>query len=193
VVLALCAVLAGSRVLADDDVHDPQLADIFERFNHKRHEGVLEDRGVNCSACHQVGARGDPRVATSVLESWLLPPPPGACHYCHNPPDGEQPTGTGACILCHETIQPPESHGAGWVDLHGAEARLQTWSCNNCHRRSFCIDCHERKEAARYREHDRAWLSVHGIAARTDPTECDTCHLQSDCVSCHSTTDGRLH
>lgn len=171
---------------------DPELAAIFERFNHKRHEGILADRKIGCSACHQIGATGDKRVSTKRLESFTLSPPRMACHYCHNPETGEEPAGTGRCITCHESVSPPESHGAGWVDLHGTEARLQTWSCDNCHRRSFCIDCHERKEDARMRVHDLTWISVHGIAARTDPTSCTTCHLQVDCVSCHTTNDGRL-
>jgi len=171
---------------------DAELAKIFARFNHKRHQGVLAARGVGCSSCHQIGTTGDPRIAMSKVESVVLPPPAKACHFCHNPPTGEQPIGTGRCITCHDKVMPPDSHGAGWIDLHGTEARLQTWSCDNCHRRSFCIDCHERKEAVRYRVHDGAWLTIHPIAARTDPSQCGTCHLQAECESCHTSSDGRL-
>jgi len=54
------------------------------------------------------------------------------------------------------------------------------------------VECHEKKEATRFRVHDRSWLSIHSVAARTDPTTCGTCHLQADCVACHATADGRL-
>ena len=121
----------------------------------------------------------------------MLTPPAGACHYCHNPSDGREPTAPSHCTLCHDTVAPPVSHGAGWVAAHGAEARISTSSCDNCHKSSFCIDCHERKEGIQYKVHDATWLSVHGIAVQADPTSCGTCHLKADCVSCHATADGR--
>lgn len=172
-------------------VSEADRQEIFDRFSHRRHEDILEQRGVACIACHQVGTTGDSRVSIAALEPIARPPPGKACHFCHNPESGE-PTGTARCILCHDRVEPPESHGAGWIGLHGTEARLQTWSCDSCHRKSFCVDCHERKEDATFQVHDRAWLSVHGIAARTDPAACGICHLQVDCVTCHTTTDGRL-
>lgn len=173
-------------------VDNAELESIFALFNHRRHEGVLEARQLGCPACHSIGSTGDPRLSMRRIEAWAMPPPPQACHYCHNPASGEPPAGTGRCIVCHDDVEPPESHGAGWIDVHGVEARLQTWSCENCHRDAFCIDCHERRESARYLAHDREWLTLHGIAAWTDPSACGTCHLQADCVACHRRTDGRL-
>ncbi len=200
--VALAVLLAQGRALGQQPATDPsedpapsthdRAARIFDKFNHKRHEGILGERGIGCPSCHQVGSKGDARISSDTLSSWLSPPPPKACHFCHNPSDGSEPVGAGRCVMCHETIEPPTSHGAGWVQVHGTEARLETWSCDNCHRRSFCVDCHERKEAARYKVHDRAWLTVHGVAVQADPAACSTCHLQADCQSCHQSIDGRL-
>jgi len=165
---------------------------IFDRFDHRVHAKILEKEHLGCTACHQVGGTGDPRLSAAKLDAAYLPPPEQACHYCHNPGAGERKIGPGRCALCHDHVEPPASHGADWVHRHGDEMLVGALQCETCHRPTFCIDCHNRKEPIFFQVHDRSWITVHGIAARTDPTTCGTCHLQSDCESCHATGAGRL-
>jgi hypothetical protein len=189
----LVLTVLGVAVTAAADAPGGQtLADIFARFDHTRHAKPLEKAGLGCTACHQVGNRGDPRIPSWRLDEAFLLPPSGACHFCHNPPAGEAEVGPGRCALCHDTVLPPSSHGAGWREMHGDEVLVGALECEDCHRRAFCIDCHSRRQRLDYRVHDRTWIAVHGIAARADPTDCGTCHLQSDCVQCHTTAEGRL-
>ena len=95
------------------------------------------------------------------------------------------------CEICHDSTPLPLTHTVAWNVMHGADARLARGECRGCHRSRECVDCHQRKETARYRVHDPSWELVHGIDARVDPTACGTCHLQADCISCHRDDHGR--
>lgn len=165
---------------------------IFEHFDHDMHDQVFEREGLGCTACHQVGSLTIEGAPSRTMDEAFLPPPGQACHYCHNPPEGEREIGPGRCALCHSVVEPPAAHGAGWIDLHGRETRVGALECNDCHRQTFCIDCHNRREALTWQVHDRTWISLHGIAARTDPGSCGTCHVQAECTGCHSRPGGRL-
>ena len=188
--LALFLGLGGATALARND--GAALSDLFDKFDHQRHTKALKREGLACPACHQVGGHVDGQLTDEALDQVFLTPPPGACHYCHNPPADLRPSGPSRCETCHETVEPPTGHGAGWIELHGADARLGAQTCRDCHRSEYCVECHQRKESVTFQVHDRAWLSVHGIAARTEPASCGSCHLQADCVACHSTADGRF-
>ncbi|NOY27574.1 MAG: hypothetical protein GXP62_17050, partial [Oligoflexia bacterium] len=165
---------------------------IFDRFQHRRHDKVFQEQDFSCIACHQVGGVADDRIGAKKLDQAYLAPPRMACHFCHNPSDGREPVGPGRCVTCHEDVDPPTSHGAGWLSQHGDEARMGVINCDNCHRSAACIECHDRREPIRFAVHDDAWLSIHAIAARANPVECSTCHQQNFCVACHSTANGRV-
>jgi hypothetical protein len=163
-------------------------------FDHDLHKAANEKAGLTCTACHTLGAGGTGptgMAATMTVEREAL------CHGCHVkgatlPVDGAKVVkGTRSCEACHVTTPVPISHGAGWQQGHGPDARVDARGCRDCHQRRDCVDCHERKESARFRVHDRSWEYVHGIAVRTDPAACDACHLQADCVACHATDRGR--
>jgi hypothetical protein len=163
-------------------------------FDHDLHKLANEQAGLGCSSCHSLGPGGSGpmgMVETMSHDKGAL------CHGCHVkgarlPVEGARLVkGPRACEACHTTTPQPASHGAGWTLGHGADARLDAAGCRGCHRQRDCVDCHERKEGARFRVHDRSWEYVHGIAARTDPASCDGCHLQADCVACHSTGRGK--
>ena len=77
-----------------------------------------------------------------------------------------------------------------WATWHGREALADGQSCHMCHQRSFCVDCHDRRDDTRFKVHDAGWLSLHGVAVRADPGGCDGCHVQAECTSCHSSTTG---
>jgi hypothetical protein len=168
------------------DVSAEELQSIYHRFEHARHARALAREDLGCTACHVVGGVIPPKASYEKADKAYLTPPEGACHYCHNPPGGGRSHGPRNCYLCHDAEMRPASHGAAWLSEHGVEARLEGDACYDCHRRSFCVDCHARKDTSRYRVHNRNWLSIHGIAAETDPAGCGTCHLQAECLACHS-------
>ena len=163
-------------------------------FDHDLHEAANTKAGLDCMACHALGPGGTGPTgmkATLSLERELL------CHACHQkggtlPLEGaEVVRGVRRCGACHAVLPQPSSHGAGWKAGHGVDARMDAGSCRDCHAQRDCIDCHQRKESARFRVHDRGWERLHGIDARVDPASCDGCHLQADCVSCHAIDRGR--
>jgi hypothetical protein len=185
--LALAVLAALAADSGNLDLDAAEVDAIYARFDHAEHTKAFGKASLPCSGCHQVGATGDARLSGEALDHVLLRPPESSCHFCHNPPGGVPFKGAPQrCDTCHETVPAPPSHGAGWIAAHGVEARLAPTTCESCHRRDSCIDCHERQTPVDFRVHDRTWLTVHGIAARTDPTECATCHLQADCVTCHA-------
>ncbi|MCP4805718.1 MAG: hypothetical protein GY913_35910 [Proteobacteria bacterium] len=157
----------------------------LKRFEHTAHQRALDRADVPCTSCHQVGAP----VPAESTEDELLFPSAETCHSCHT---GDASKGLrrapGTCATCHESVSPPPTHGAGWVALHGADARAGITDCSTCHEAGVCVDCHDRNSSLTYEVHDRSWLSVHGIAAFAQPAECSTCHTQSSCLACHEAT-----
>ena len=171
--------LLALTLLAADSPTQREL--IFAQFDHGTHERALEKADLPCSACHQVGGVGPKEQQDDIF----LQPPDMACHQCHQA-KGKAPR---RCETCHETVSPPTDHGAGWLQAHGAEARMGLTRCEDYHGDAWCVSCHEGGTPFSYQVHDRSWLSVHGIAARTNPAECSTCHVQQTCVGCHSTEE----
>lgn len=154
----------------------------LERFEHGQHQAALEAAELSCQGCHALGHPPEPGQDADAIS---LMPGFEVCHGCHQ---GEQrrrraPT---RCSTCHETTPAPTDHGAGWLDHHGTEARLGVQACEDCHRDSACVACHEDRESIGFQVHDRSWLAVHGVAARVQPGECATCHTQAGCLSCHA-------
>ena len=188
--LPLALILSSGVLAAEPEEPDREAVDaIFELFDHSRHLRAFRRADLGCPACHQVGATSDPRIGRDALDAVLLRAPAAACHYCHNPSEESPVAAPSRCTTCHVEAPTPASHGMGWRDLHGSEARLGTLDCRDCHRRDFCIECHERRNPTEFRVHDYTWITVHGIAARTNPMECTTCHLQVDCIACHATQE----
>jgi len=193
VLLVLVAVVAAP-VLAGDST--PERNPIFQKFDHTFHRHALKRADRTCVSCHHVGTPLTPEGAGDAGPDASLFPPESICHECHAPGEGGLGEGDGVlaaphrCNTCHDTVEKPDSHAIGWLDLHGGFAREGTTTCMNCHNRATCADCHDRRQTAGQKVHDRSWLTVHGIAVRSDPAACDSCHVQSECTSCHASTSG---
>ncbi|MBI2975217.1 MAG: hypothetical protein HYY43_06480 [Deltaproteobacteria bacterium] len=80
----------------------------------------------------------------------------------------------------------PDSHRAGWATGHQQAAKTDAASCNGCHKKFFCIDCHQRRDTVTERVHKRNFKFYHSIEARTNPKKCDTCHKITFCTDCHA-------
>jgi len=190
----LC-VLVGYPVVRAEPVQDaaketPEWEMIFKRFDHGDHKRPIQKGDASCEGCHGEGV-----LSAAITD--IRPPPPETCHTCHNPSDAQsglfaRPKAPSACTTCHETVLRPNTHHVDWLQTHGTEARLSTQNCESCHRGSFCVDCHERKNNMQFEVHDRTWISVHGIEAKVDPASCSACHQQTSCLGCHESTNGLL-
>lgn len=112
------------------------------------------------------------------------------CTACHVPPAPDviesfptramaQAPGTGT------ERQMPLSHASRWFDRnHAALATTQPESCNACHTRTFCSDCHDSPTTPGY--HPRNFALQHSAAAYSQRLECSTCHeVRTFCRSCH--------
>jgi hypothetical protein len=179
------ALLLGLSVALGSALAGDHLASIWARFDHAEHDAVFRRHQVGCVTCHPVGAAsGD------------LSPARGVCHTCHAPGQGGLGEGDGLraatdrCAACHTVVDPPASHGPGWLALHGPDARAEARSCTTCHTRSSCVDCHDRRQNGAFAVHDPSWIRTHGIAVRAAPASCDTCHTQNECLACHDTPSG---
>lgn len=163
--------------------------DNYIRFSHQAHTG----REAHCEACHQ-GAAHWPSLAGTPQ------PKPGhdICVSCHKKDlDG------GDCRMCHDRLDTyPERptavipHKPGFFARHRVEALASEDTCAQCHRQSFCTDCHGGNMTVRPslrtpervdREfmHSGDWLSRHGMEVRVVDTGCLKCHNTSFCSSCH--------
>lgn len=197
VLLLLVSALAVPALAVPALAGGGERAEIFARFEHGEHDRALRRAGMKCVSCHQVGATGEEEGWTQArLAEAFMMPANSTCHDCHAPGEGKLGTGKGMgaatreCAVCHAAVKPPETHAAGWLAMHGADAAVSAATCRDCHTRSSCADCHDRRENAGSGVHDRSWLTVHGIAARAAPAQCDSCHVQAECTSCHSSPAG---
>ncbi len=98
----------------------------------------------------------------------------------------------------------PSSHTAEFRERHGAEATARQTTCETCHVRAMCLDCHRpdvagRSEggqqpgeatqsgsARRSGYHPRAFLTRHPSSAYAREANCSDCHNPAQfCQSCH--------
>jgi hypothetical protein len=98
----------------------------------------------------------------------------------------------------------PASHTRDFAERHGAEASARQATCETCHVRAMCLDCHrpdgasqsgdalqsgnERQSEVERRSgfHPRAFLSRHPSSAYAREANCSDCHNPAQfCQSCH--------
>ena len=124
---------------------------------------------------------------------------PARCAFCHT----QQ-----SCIACHRTrptivLALPDSgpgraigarierkkpgyHTVGWADQHGPRASSSPGTCNACHARVECLDCHRPNPGGSGNYHPAGFLTRHPSAAYNRQTDCATCHNQAAfCTTCH--------
>ena len=81
----------------------------------------------------------------------------------------------------------PASHGRDFSDIHGPVADARPQSCEGCHVRPQCLDCHRPNPAdPTPGYHAAGFLSRHPAAAYTRETSCSDCHNTGQfCAECH--------
>jgi hypothetical protein len=81
----------------------------------------------------------------------------------------------------------PASHGQDFSEIHGPVANALPQSCEGCHVRPQCLDCHRPSAAeATPGYHPAGFLSRHPAAAYSRETSCSDCHNSGQfCADCH--------
>ncbi len=151
--------------------------------------------GIDCARCHgDLHAEGVGRATRAQLPSMSL------CLECH---DGRQ--ASKKCITCHLAgpggivrtefpegkLQPSGALRGAEHDLsfrrdHRAVAKDDPSYCAKCHRKDFCIECHN-GVIKPMDFHGNDYTSLHAIDARRNRPDCSACHrLQTFCVGCHA-------
>jgi hypothetical protein len=124
---------------------------------------------------------------------------PASCSFCHTQE---------SCIACHRTPPRivmqlpasgpgrgvgaqikrarPASHTPDWADRHGPVASTAPGSCNACHARAECLECHRPNPGAAGNYHPAGFLSRHPAAAYNQQVDCAGCHnVGAFCATCH--------
>ena len=162
--------------LALDDRSPAILASLPEPPSHRtpgwlRNHGRDAQRGgANCATCH-------------TRES---------CATCHV---NQQPRaiaalparGPGRAQGVHLTRTRPRSHTFEFRERHGPEASARPRTCETCHVRSMCLECHRPAATgpqAGY--HPANFVTRHPSAAYSRQANCSDCHNAAQfCQSCH--------
>jgi len=88
----------------------------------------------------------------------------------------------------------PESHdNKGWAETHGPEANAKPASCEACHARTDCLDCHRPSPDGGAGYHPAGFLTRHPVSAYNRDATCSDCHNPAQfCQSCHQQAGFRV-
>lgn len=182
IALTLAALLPWLPAGGEDDPGEAPTVMEPLPFEHRAHKTAFKRAGLVCGDCHPVGLRAESGKVAD------LPTPRSICHGCHRAEvEGAPHAAASRCGACHpdrEELKPP-THGIGWHEDHGPEARSLRAGCDDCHDRGQCVDCHDARGAATETPHPPGFRSFHGLEARLDGATCVTCHAAETCVRCH--------
>ncbi len=107
--------------------------------------------------------------------------------------------GMPVCSDCHDDWRANLDHRQDYIKRHGFYAAQQARTCELCHARSFCADCHANKEelkpSDKYKDapqrtmpHRGDYINQHKIDGKLDPASCFPCHGRQNnerCKECH--------
>ena len=125
-----------------------------------RHGGSARRDVASCASCHtrqscMVCHRSRPEIVLAL-------------------PDSGSGRGIGARI----TLKEPGYHGRDFADRHAAPAKASPGSCNACHTRAECLECHRPNPGAAGSYHPAGFLTRHPAAAFNRQVDCTACHNQ---------------
>lgn len=94
--------------------------------------------------------------------------------------------GPGRAAGAQLTRNPPSSHTADFRERHGPLASARPQTCENCHTRSSCLECHRPEGGPQSRYHPQNFLTRHPSSAYSREANCSDCHNPAQfCQSCH--------
>ena len=133
-----------------------------------RHGAVALRAAKSCATCHTRESCLTCHVAQPATVAAMHPAGPGRA--------------SGASI----TRRRPATHGDDFTDRHAPVAAASPKSCNACHARADCLDCHRPDAASAPGYHPAGFLARHPASAYARETSCAECHnTGSFCVECH--------
>ncbi len=179
-------------------------------FNHAKHaaknigcaqcHGAVQDlelatrdqlpRMKGCFDCHQMPDSAARGTAKSACETCHVREPQGSNLPTSIPNDIAAAGGRIKVLFATGELLPPRwLHDAGhtpdFIERHKMVAAADSQFCANCHKESFCTDCHDGRVRPRS-IHPNDYLSMHPIEARQATQKCQSCHReQTFCVGCH--------
>lgn len=114
-----------------------------------------------------------------------------SCTTCHigGPPRAVaalHPAGAGRAPGAQLTRTPPVSHTPEFRERHGMDANARPRTCESCHLRSTCLECHSPEGGGESRYHAPGFLTRHPSSAYAREANCSDCHNPAQfCQSCH--------
>ena len=114
-----------------------------------------------------------------------------------------------SCVSCHVGVPPasiaalpkagpgrapgaqlvraaPASHTREFTERHGSEASARPTTCETCHVRETCLECHRPEGARPTSYHPRSFVTRHPSSAYAREANCSDCHNPAQfCQSCH--------
>lgn len=153
-------------------------------FTHAVHRNSVED----CAFCHGTDLDAKPHQAGDHTR----------CGKCHAADIKAM-----LCAKCHRDLSFAVAcdlakfrHEVDFVDKHKIYTGRSLRVCGQCHRESYCNDCHSKKagikpslkypaQVSRSFIHRGDWVTVHRLEAKTDNSSCLKCHVRGECADCH--------
>ena len=145
------------------------------KFNHEKHNFL------KCESCH---LDKDKKIIYSKMDS---------CISCHKE---KKVKNENSCEQCHrykksifniesKYIFKPKSHyRTNYNKFHIVDNEKK---CLSCHKKSYCIDCHQTDKKKVKSFHNNDYLTTHKF--ETNFSSCDSCHKRGrDCEACHQKT-----
>jgi hypothetical protein len=161
------------------------------KFNHKVHV----DRKVACARCHSVekldlATRNElPKMElclgchNSTAQAQRAPAKCTTCHITRF--DGTMETTFASGILTPSGTMKGDAHTPQFATEHAKVAAQDDKYCESCHRREFCLSCHN-GVVKPMTFHANDYVSIHAIDARKATLNCNGCHrTQTFCLGCH--------
>lgn len=133
-----------------------------------RHGKSARKSTTSCQTCH---------TQESCVACHVVPPKPVGTLYAGGPGRGE-----GAQVERSR----PASHMADFSTIHAPVASNNPQSCEGCHARPQCLDCHRGTPDRTPQYHPQTFLERHPAAAYSRETNCSDCHNPGAfCQTCH--------
>jgi hypothetical protein len=170
------------------------------KFSHKAHI----DRNVACSACHgdlvkegvDVATRAQLPAMATCLDCHRRTGAATRCSTCHlSEGGGLLKTDFASGALVPSGSLRGAAHTLSFRGNHKAAAQNDDEFCGSCHKRDFCVECHN-GVVKPMDFHVGDYVSMHAVEARRNQPDCSSCHRrQTFCVGCHARSgvvaDGR--
>ena len=163
------------RALALDDRSPPYSATVPAPPSHhapsflRAHGKDAQRTGANCTTCH-------------ARESCV------SCHIgvpsrvVNAMPAAGPGRGPGAQLV----RALPASHSPEFREHHGSQANSRPSSCETCHVRATCLECHRPDATRQNTYHPPQFLTRHPSSAYSREANCSDCHNPAQfCQSCH--------